>query len=157
MASNRCSMIVFHPTKYHLQSLCCGQIIPDKNWELQCPHPHQPSLIRAIYDIRQINVHPEYSGLYRFADWLPVERMLEGSGAPVTYKSEGLSKLLGMDQLYITFNGYWPEKGAFMKSGTFKECEALFCMCQNEQFQRRYGRCLCRKYSKGICPGLFTK
>jgi len=124
MASKRHSMTVFHPTKYHLQSPCCGANYPDTNWELQCPQAHQPSLIRAIYDIRQINVHPEYSGLYRFADWLPVERMLEGSGAPVTFKSEGFSKLLGMDQLYITFNGYWPERGAFMKSGTFKECEA---------------------------------
>lgn len=62
--------------------------------------------------------------MYSFADWLPVSRLLEGSGAPVTYRSTGLSELLGLDNLYITFNGYWPEKGAYMKSGTFKECEA---------------------------------
>ncbi|MCK9411197.1 MAG: cysteate synthase [Prolixibacteraceae bacterium] len=117
-------MAAFHPTKYHLQSLCCGAIYPDVDWELQCPQLHQPSLIRAIYDVRQLDVHDGHPGLYRFSDWLPIERMLEGSGTPVTFKSEGLSKFLGLNQLYITFNGYWPERGALMKSGTFKECEA---------------------------------
>jgi len=122
--SKKSSMTDFLPTKYHLKSLCCGEEFPDKNWELQCPHPHIPGLIRAVYDNQRIELHPEYPGLYCFADWLPVERILEGSGAPVTYRSKGISELLGLDQLYITFNGYWPEKGAYMKSGTFKECEA---------------------------------
>ena len=121
-------MTTFQPTKYHLKSLCCGTEFPDKNWELQCPYPHQPGLIRAVYSKKQIEMHEGNSGLYRFSDWLPVERMLEGSGAPITYKSSGLADWLGMEQLYITFNGYWPEKGAGMKSGTFKECEA-FSVC----------------------------
>jgi cysteate synthase len=81
-------------------------------------------LIRAIYDSKNFELNPGNSGLYIFAGWLPVSRMLKGSGAPVTYKSKGISRFLGLEQLYITFNGYWPEKGAFMKSGTFKECEA---------------------------------
>jgi cysteate synthase len=121
-------MADFKPTKYHLQSLCCRTEFPDSNWELQCQHAHQPSLIRTVYGNQQLALHDEYSGLYRFADWLPVNRMLEGSGAPVTYRSKGISKLFGLEQLYITFNGYWPEIGAFMKSGTFKECEA-FSVC----------------------------
>jgi cysteate synthase len=118
----------FKPTKYHLKSLCCGAEFPDTNWELQCTLPHPPSLIRAVYEKKNFDLHPEYPGLYSFADWLPVERMLEGSGAPVTYHSIGLAGFLGLTNLYITFNGYWPEKGAFMKTGTFKECEA-FAVC----------------------------
>lgn len=121
-------MTTFQPTKYHLKSLCCGTEFPDKNWELQCPYPHQPGLIRAVYREKQLEIHDGNPGLYRFSDWLPVERMLEGSGAPITYRSSGLANWLGMEQLYITFNGYWPEKGAWMKSGTFKECEA-FSVC----------------------------
>jgi len=49
---------------------------------------------------------------------------LKGSSAPVTYKSEGLAKELGLSNLYITFSGYWPEKGANMKTCSFKETEA---------------------------------
>lgn len=117
-------MAIFFPTKYQLQSLCCGDEYPDKNWELQCPQPHPPSLIRAVYQNKTIELHPNYPGLYQFADWLPVERLLEGSGAPVTFQSTRLAESLGLQKLYITFNGYWPEKGAYMKTGTFKECEA---------------------------------
>jgi cysteate synthase len=46
----------------------------------------------------------------------------------------GLSNKLGLTNLYITFNGYWPEKGAFMETGTFKECEAYsVCARPNEK------------------------
>lgn len=121
-------MAAFHPTKYSLKSLCCGSEYPDKDWELQCPESHQPSLIRAQYQNKSIELHPENPGLYVFSDWLPVNTLLEGSGAPITYKSTEIAKLLGLENLYITFNGYWPEKGAYMKTGTFKECEA-FSVC----------------------------
>ena len=46
----------------------------------------------------------------------------------MTYKSEGLAEYLGLSNLYITFNGYWPERNAMMKTGSFKECEA-FTVC----------------------------
>ena len=55
---------------------------------------------------------------------MPVSRMLEGSCAPVTYKSEALAKELGLENLYITFSGWWPEKGAQMPTCSFKETEA---------------------------------
>nr|HPR59523.1 cysteate synthase [Prolixibacteraceae bacterium] len=121
-------MDTFKPTQYKLESLCCGTIFEDINWELNCPKNEKPSLIRAIYEKKQIKVHDKLSGLYKFSDWLPIERTLNGSGAPVTYKSEGLAKHLGLSNLYITFNGYWPERGAFMQTGSFKECEA-FAVC----------------------------
>jgi cysteate synthase len=81
-------------------------------------------LIRAIYKHKQINPKDPSYGIYRFADWLPVNRMLHGSSAPITYKSSGLSHLLGLKNLYITFSGYWPEKGALMTTCSFKETEA---------------------------------
>ena len=118
----------FNKTKYHLQSLCCGENFDDKNWELSCPNNDGLSLIRAIYDDKQLIIEDDNPGLYRFSSWLPVSRTLKGSGAPVTYKSVGLAGELGLKNLYITFNGYWPEKGAFMKTGTFKECEA-YAVC----------------------------
>ena len=121
-------MTGFTKTKYHLKSLCCGELFEDQNWELNCPNTHQPGLLRAIYDNKQLIVDETLPGLYKFSSWLPVARTLKGSGAPVTYKSIGLANELGLQNLYITFNGYWPEKGAMMETGTFKECEA-FSVC----------------------------
>jgi cysteate synthase len=121
----------FDGTKYQLEALCCGARCADKNWELNCIHQHKPALIRAIYEKKQLEINTN-PGLYQYSDWLPIDRILEGSGAPVTYKSAGLAEYLGLENLYITFNGYWPEKGAFMQTGTFKECEAyIVCARRN--------------------------
>ena len=114
----------FSKTKYHLQSLCCSKQFEDQNWELSCPDNDGPALIRAIYDDKQLEIDDTLPGLYKFSSWLPVHKALKGSGAPVTFKSSALANELGLTNLYITFNGYWPEKGAFMETGTFKECEA---------------------------------
>jgi len=124
-------MTGFYKTKYHLQSLCCGERFEDQDWELNCPNNDEPSLIRAIYDNKQLIVDESFPGLYKFASWLPISKMLKGSGAPMTYKSTGLANKLGLTNLYITFNGYWPEKGAMMETGTFKECEA-FSVCARQ-------------------------
>ncbi|HHV02852.1 MAG TPA: cysteate synthase [Bacteroidales bacterium] len=107
-----------------MQNYATGRIFEDTGWLLSDPVSEGPSLIRALYRKKQIDYMDCDKGLYRFADWMPVNRILEGSAAPVTYKSEGLGRYLGLDNLYITFNGYWPEKGAFMRTCSFKETEA---------------------------------
>lgn len=111
-------------TDYILESHCCGSKFADENWELDCPNRDGAALIFANYAKKRLEVKEKHPGLYKYSDWLPVCRMLEGSGAPITYKSEGLAKALGLSNLYITFNGYWPERGAEMQTGSFKECEA---------------------------------
>ncbi|MGF7140007.1 cysteate synthase [Roseimarinus sediminis] len=127
----------FKPTNYKLESLCCGTIFEDTNWDLNCPHNEKPALIRAQYENKQLTIHEELPGLYQFAEWLPIDRVLKGSGAPVTYRSEGLAKVLGLENLYITFNGYWPEKGAHIQTGTFKEFEAYsVCARKNSQHDK---------------------
>lgn len=110
--------------KYTLRSIATGQLFDDSGWLLEAPNESFPGLIRAVYDQKQLTVLDSSYGLYRFANWLPVHRMLRGSSAPVTYKSIGLAKELGLNNLYITFSGYWPEKGVFMKTCSFKETEA---------------------------------
>ncbi len=114
----------FSPTKYTLKSFKSGKEFNDAGWTLDAPGEMEPSLIRAIYDKKQIDVKDDSWGLYKFADWLPIGRVLEGSSAPVTYKSEGLAKELGLENLWITFSGYWPEKGTNMSTCSFKETEA---------------------------------
>ena len=114
----------FAPTKYKLKSVKTGKTFDDKGWMLDAPGESEPSLIRAIYEKKQLDLKDDSWGLYKFADWLPVGRMLKGSSAPVTYKSKGLASELGLNNLWITFSGYWPEKGGKMKSASFKETEA---------------------------------
>lgn len=122
-------------TDYMLESRCCGEKFKDGNWALDCPNKDGAALIFAQYAKKQLEVKEYLPGLYKFSDWLPICRTLEGSGAPVTYKSEGLAKALGLTELYITFNGYWPEKGALMMTGAFKECEAYtVCARTNDHF-----------------------
>ena len=115
----------FAPTAYQLQSVATGNIFSDTGWMLDAPGEEKHSLIRAIYKNKQLIIKGKDFGLYTFADWLPIKRMLKGSSAPVTYKSEGLANALGLKNLYITFSGYWPEKGALMRSCSFKETEAF--------------------------------
>ncbi len=114
----------FSPTKYKLQSVKTGKEFEDKGWMLDAPGETAPTLIRAIYQKRQIEVKDDSWGLYKFADWLPIRRTLKGSSAPITYKSTGLAAELGLKNLWITFSGYWPEKGIAMKTCSFKETES---------------------------------
>jgi cysteate synthase len=113
--------------KYHLEALCCNTQIEDHNWELNCPYQHKPALLRTIYTKKQFELL-DLPGFFHYSCWLPTCKVLDGSAAPITYKSEKLAKKLGLKNLYITFNGYWPERGALMQTGTFKECEA-FSVC----------------------------
>ncbi len=111
-------------TNFRLQSLASGRMFEDEGWTLAAPGEDKPALIRAIYEKKQIDVKDEEYGIFRFADWLPIRTGLKGSSPPLTYKSEGLARELGLKNLYITFSGYWPEKGALMKTCSFKETEA---------------------------------
>jgi cysteate synthase len=114
----------FTKTKYLLQSVKSGKIFNDTGWTLDAPGETEPTLIRAIYEKKQIEVKDNSWGLYKFNDWLPVNRILKGSSPPVTYKSKGLADSLGLENLWITFSGYWPEQGAEMATCSFKETEA---------------------------------
>ncbi|MCB0804278.1 MAG: cysteate synthase [Bacteroidales bacterium] len=116
--------IPFEKTRYTLRSIASGKSFDDTGWLLEAPGENNPTLIRAEYDKKQLEVKSDDYGLYKFADWLPIHRMLHGSSAPVTFKSKALAGELGLNNLYITFSGYWPEIGAGMKTCSFKETEA---------------------------------
>ncbi|NQV01194.1 MAG: cysteate synthase [Bacteroidia bacterium] len=112
------------PTPYYLRSLVTGKEFEDKNWILEAAGESTPSLLASVYEKKQLDLKDDYYGIYKFADWLPIHQILEGSSAPVTYKSEWLAARLGLKNLFITFSGYWPERGALMRTCSFKETEA---------------------------------
>ncbi|MCR5657760.1 MAG: cysteate synthase [Bacteroidales bacterium] len=121
--------MIFTPTKYQLQTVATGRLFDDEGWTLDDKQCDKPSLVRPIYEKKQLNVQKGAClGLYRYADWLPIKKMLQNASEPVTYKSEGLARRLGLHNLYITFNGWWPERKAHMSTCSFKEMEA-FSVC----------------------------
>lgn len=126
-------MSEFTPTEYKLVCVATGEEFEDNGWTLDCAGYDKPSLIRAAYAKKQLTVYEGDCGLYKFRDWLPMKRMLKCSSSPVTYKSKGLAKALGLDNLYITFNGWFPEVGATMPTCSFKETEAYSVCARTDE------------------------
>ena len=94
--------------EYLLRCVSDGSVLPP--YSLSCPR--DSSLLRAEYKSRQLEIK-DLPGIWRFIDWLPVKGIIEkATGRPVTYKSQGLARELDLENLYISFNGYWPEKDA---------------------------------------------
>ena len=118
----------FQATPYRLMNVATGRVFDDSGWDLSDPQGGGPSLIRAVYAQKQFNPRNDLRGLYRYAEWMPVRRILKHSSVPVTYKSKGLAKHLGLNNLYITFSGWNPRIGAKMETCSFKETEA-FSVC----------------------------
>lgn len=117
--------MIFTPTKYQLQTVATGSVFSDEGWTLDDKQCDKPSMVRPVYEQKQLNVREgKELGLYRYADWLPIKQMLQNPSEPITYKSEKLAHRLGLSNLYITFNGWWPERGARMTTCSFKEMEA---------------------------------
>ena len=114
----------FKATAYTLKCVATEREFEDTGWVLEDKECEEPSLVRAIYAKKKLELKGDDYGFYTFCDWLPVRRMLKGSAAPVTYRSEGLAKHLGLKNLYITLNGYSPKHGANMTTCSFKETEA---------------------------------
>ena len=117
--------MTFTPTKYRLQTVATGRVFDDQGWTLDDKECAVSSMVRPIYEKKQLQVREgEDLGLYRYADWLPIKATLCHPTEPITYKSEGIAKRLGLNNLYVTFSGYWPERGARMTTCSFKEMEA---------------------------------
>lgn len=116
--------MTFTPTKYRLMNCATGRIFEDAGWTLADPECDTPAMVRAVYENKKFEIRNDLDGFYRFAEWLPIKRTLKNSHAPVTYRSKGLASHLGLENLYITFSGYFPEIGAYMETCSFKETEA---------------------------------
>ncbi|MBO7261617.1 MAG: cysteate synthase [Alistipes sp.] len=127
----------FNPTRYTLKCVATDREFEDTGWLLDDPECKTPSLVRANYEKKQLELKSDDYGLYKFCDWLPVRRMLQGSAAPVTYRSKALAKHLGLSNLWITLNGYAPEHGAKMRTCSFKETEAYSVCARIDQKEDR--------------------
>ena len=75
-------------TQYKLRNLATGREFNDEGWTLNDPAYDKPSLIRADYTEKQLNLRDSSLGIYRFSGWLPVNRFLNNAPVTITYKSE---------------------------------------------------------------------
>jgi cysteate synthase len=107
--------------KYRVRCVGGGEVVEDVTC-LSCPHGHD-SLLRTEYSNRKLRLSP-HKGIFRYLAWLPVTAPLLPSGGPVTFTCEELSRDLGLSNLVISFSGYFPERGADLTTGSFKELEA---------------------------------
>lgn len=126
----------FYPTDYTLRCVATDEEFKDEGWLLDCPTCAKSSLIRTQYTKTQLHIYNE-QGLYKYRDWLPMRRQLHCHASHATYKSEGLAKALGLQNLYITFSGYLPERGATMMTCSFKECEAYAVCARTDSNENR--------------------
>jgi cysteate synthase len=112
------------PRHYHLRCPVCSAEIEDDGVILRCPGEHAPALLLAEYEEQSLRTDPDVDGIYRFHEWLPTSRVLAGAGGTVVYHSKTLNRMAGLSNLWVAFNGYWPERGATLETTTFKELEA---------------------------------
>jgi cysteate synthase len=87
----------------------CGKVLKE-TYCVFCEHC-KDTLLVTDYKEKNFAEQKDENGVWRF-NWIPVHVPEFYQPGPVVYKSEGLSKKLGLENLYIAFNGYWPEEGA---------------------------------------------
>ena len=126
-------MTAFTPTEYHLVCVATGEQFEDSGWALDCAGCNRPSLIRTVYTKSKLSLDLSESGVFKFRNWLPVKRPLKCDISPITYRSKGLANALGLENPYITFTGYFPERGAKMGTCTFKDVEAYSVCARIEE------------------------
>lgn len=105
---------------YEIKCTKCGKVLKETYCAL-CEHCADALLVTQ-YKENQF-VEKDREGIWRF-NWLPVHNPYFDQPGPVVYQSLGLSEKLGLENLYIAFNGYWPERSAEIATCTFKEFEA---------------------------------
>ncbi|MEU6238641.1 cysteate synthase, partial [Kitasatospora sp. NPDC047058] len=108
---------------YLLRCPVCREGYQDDGLRLDCAAAHRPGLLSTEY--ATAFAPGPGSGPFRYRCWLPTagRALPEGSGG-ATYRAERLGRELGLAELWVAFSGYWPERGAALATGSFKELEA---------------------------------
>ncbi len=105
---------------YSIKCRKCGKVLENSYCAL-CEHCKDALLVTEYRD-RQF-AESGATGVWGF-NWLPVHEPSVSQPGPVVYRSGRLAKLFGLENVFIAYNGYWPEKGALLETCTFKEFEA---------------------------------
>jgi cysteate synthase len=110
--------------QYFLRCTGCGRDHEDDGLRTACGGAHAPSLLRTVYAEKRFNPDQLGRGILRYRQWLPLRNAPATSGLSATFQSDALNALLETPNLWLAFSGYWPQRGAFLTTATFKELEA---------------------------------
>ena len=106
--------------KYQLKCLKTGDLIDDA----YTLHYTDNALLRAVYS-EPFALQENAEGVWKYLSWLPVSKANAYVAGTVTYRAEALGEAMGLSNLWITYHGYWPEKGGLCPTGSFKDMEAV--------------------------------
>jgi cysteate synthase len=105
--------------KYKLRCLDTGDLIEDAYTLKYTDNALLQAKFNDPMEVKQLD------GVWKYLDWIPTSTSNEYVAGTTTYKAEALGKSLGMSNLWVTFHGYWPEKGGLCPTGSFKDMEAV--------------------------------
>lgn len=106
------------PVKLRVRCQGCGrQFLATTHIPSCCPG----ALVTSDYT-QDLDTAGDRRGLWRFLSWLPVREAGPTDVGSVTYRSRGLAAALGLEELWISANGYG-SRGA-CPTGSFKDLEA---------------------------------
>ncbi len=117
--------MVFGGSQYRLLCPTCGLQTIDNGSVTRCSAEHRPSLLRTEYQRRDFSIDHSTEGMLRYRAWLPIREPVESNVGTVILQSAALNARLRTPNLRLAFNGFWPERGARLPSGTFKDLEAV--------------------------------
>ena len=105
--------------KYKLRCLDTGDLIEDAYTLKYTENALLQAKFNGPIEVKQLD------GVWKYLDWIPTSTSNEYVAGTTTYKAEALGKSLCMSNLWVTFHGYWPEKGGLCPTGSFKDMEAV--------------------------------
>jgi len=105
---------------YRLRCLLSNDLIDD-DYTL---HYSEGALLRTEYS-QKLSIDHTKTGIMQFSNWLPHEEVSTNNVGTKTYRATELGNAIGMSNLWVTFHGYWPEKGGLCPTGSFKDMEAV--------------------------------
>ncbi len=117
--------MVFERSSYRLLCPTCGHRIIDDGTVTHCSGEHGRSLLRTEYAEREFRIDRSTQGMLRYRAWLPLREPVETDFGTVILRSDSLNAYLRTPNLRLAVNGFWPERGARLPSGTFKDIEAI--------------------------------
>jgi cysteate synthase len=106
--------------KYKLRCLHTNEVIEDE----YTLHHTDGALLVTEYST-QLSIDNSKDGMLKYQDWLPNIGLSQRNAGTTTYKANELGAQIGMNNLWVTFHGYWPEKDGMCPTGSFKDMEAV--------------------------------